>query len=330
MLNTPNRVYFSSHLAGYKCWRELETALKRQNISYELLPYTADIWVRDFMPVQCANRRWVGYTYAPDYLRNQPQYITDWHKVLPPHRLPCNDAQLVLDGGNIIMCDDKVILTHKIFVENPTLTQAEVLQRVQEAFGAKPVIVPWDKTEPYGHADGMVRYLGNHRVLLTNYMDFDSSLREQLLLALRPHFDVCELHYHTTKPHKWNWAYINFLWVDNRLFVPRLNAEEDEQACAQLGEAFGIPRKHIELIDINTLLRLGGGLNCVSWTIYAPLSPLIKDEFSEAMHKEFVIDAETEIKHKLLCVKQCVHNSSRKDLAYWCKVYGISIEQVIG
>lgn len=290
-----NRVFFSKHLTAYQCWKELETALKRQGVKYELLPHTTDIWARDYMPVQCMSNRYVTYEYNPDYLQRQPQYITNWQTVIQRHRLPIHDSQLILDGGNVIVCDEKVILTDKIFVENPTLSANDVLYRLENDFQAEIVIIPWDKAEPYGHADGMVRYVGNNRVLLTNYIDFNPQLRDQLLQKLQPHFDVIELHYDVSKPHKWNWAYINYLLVDGKLFMPRLNAEEDEQAYTQLSVALNIPTKHIELIDIHTILKAGGGLNCISWTIFANRSPLLHDELTSAMHKEFSIDEETEI-----------------------------------
>lgn len=262
-----NRVYFSSHIRAYRCWSELQAALLRQHVSYDLLLHTKDIWARDYMPVQCAYNRYITYNYDPDYLRTQPQYITRWNQAIPSKSIPWYDAGLRLDGGNIIMCDDKVILTDKIFYENPALSHREVLRRLEEAFMVKPVIIPWDKEEPYGHADGMVRYVGNNRVLLTNYSNFDLALRQRLLQALQPHFEVLELHYDVVHPHKWNWAYINYLLVGGSLFIPCLHSDEDEQAFVQLGDVLGILHKHIELIDINTVLRAGGGLNCISWTI---------------------------------------------------------------
>ena len=68
-----------------------------------------------------------------------------------------------------------------------------------------------------------------------------------------------ELHYDTPRPHKWNWAYINYLLTDGKLFLPRLNVPEDEQACAQIGSALGIPREHIELVDTSKQGMIWGG-----------------------------------------------------------------------
>lgn len=270
-----NTVCFSQHLTAYKCWSELSAALARQHVDFALLPNTRDIWMRDFMPVQCAPNRFVSYRYEPDYLFHEPQYITNWKHVIAPASIPYVHAGLVLDGGNVIPCGDKVILTKKVFQENPSLLPMEVIRRLDESFQAETFIIPWDRHEPYGHADGMVRYLGNNRVLITNYCDFDTTLRTRLLYALQPHFEVLELHYNTPKPHKWNWSYINFLLADGKLFLPRLNTPEDEQACEQIGAALSIPRENIELIDISGVLKIGGGLNCISWNnISNPKAPI--------------------------------------------------------
>ena len=165
------------------------------------------------------------------------------------------------------MCGNKVILTEKVFLENPSLLPMQLISRLDKVFQTETVIIPWDRLEPYGHADGMVRYIGNGKVLITNYYDFDKGLRKKLLDALQPHLEVVELHYDTPRPHKWNWAYINYLLTDGKLFLPRLNVPEDEQACAQIGSALGVPREHIELVDITGVLRNGGGLNCISWNV---------------------------------------------------------------
>ena len=262
-----NLVCFSQYLTAYKCWSELSAALARQQVDYALLSNTKDIWMRDYMPVQCSPDHFVAYRYEPDYLRGQSQYITNWKHVIAPARIPYVNSNLILDGGNVIMCGNKVILTEKVFQENPSLLPTQLISRLDRAFQAETIIIPWDRLEPYGHADGMVRYIGHGKVLLTNYCDFDRTLRKKLLDALQPHFEVVELHYDTPRPHKWNWAYINFLLTNGKLFLPKLNALEDEQACTQIGAAFGIPRKHIELVDITGVLKHGGGLNCISWNV---------------------------------------------------------------
>ena len=56
----------------------------------------------------------------------------------------------------------------------------------------------------------------------------------------------------------------------------------------------------------------------------------MKDEFTSAMHEELTIDAETEIKHKVACVRKLLGNHySPADLKKYCALYGLTIQQVL-
>ena len=118
----------------------------------------------------------------------------------------------------------------------------------------------------FGHADGMVRYIGGRQVLLNNYVDFDRNLRERILKALNGHFDVNELHYDTPRPSRYSWAYLNFLQVNGRIFVPGLGIEEDRMAVEQI-QAFYPDHKVVLIPYCLELVRDGGALNCVTWNI---------------------------------------------------------------
>ena len=57
-------------------------------------------------------------------------------------------------------------------------------------------------------------------------------------------------------------------------------------------------------------------------------NPIKKDELTTAMHSEFKIDAETEIKHRAGCVWCLLDgNASRKDIEKWSSKYGVTYEQ---
>lgn len=288
-----SKVYFSSYLKYYACWPELKTALVDLNIEYELLEGTNDIWVRDFMPLVSPEGRYITYTYAPDYLRDKPKYITDGSKLMPDSPLIPRDLGLVLDGGNIIWEGKQVICTDKIFEENGNVD--EVIARMTKTLDYSHLtFLPWDKHEPFGHVDGMVRFVDEETVVMTNYCDFDVEFRQRLLSILGKKFTVRELHYDVDKPHKDNWAYINFLQVDDKFILPRLNAPEDEQALEQIAEIFGVPKNNIRMVDIHTILRMGGGLNCISWNA-APemlpkrlISPNMENAFSEEVLKAVI------------------------------------------
>ena len=56
----------------------------------------------------------------------------------------------------------------------------------------------------------------------------------------------------------------------------------------------------------------------------------MKDEFTSAMHAEFTIDAEIELKHKAACVwKLLGDNYTKYDLIKYCELYGITTEQAL-
>jgi agmatine deiminase len=61
-------------------------------------------------------------------------------------------SNLIIDGGNVVRGKDWVILTDKIFKENPARTRTEILKELEKLFKAKPIIVPADPSDFTGHA----------------------------------------------------------------------------------------------------------------------------------------------------------------------------------
>ena len=261
-----NKVFFSEYLKAYKCWKSIEAALNEQNIQFELLPNTKDIWVRDFMPIQIDESSYVSYVYNPDYLRDNKKYITtDVSSCYDFSGIHLLATDTVIDGGNVIKCDDKVIMTDKIFVENNDKNPDELIEYLERCFRCKVVIIPWDKEERCGHSDGMVRYVDPGHVVINHYCDIDEPLREKMLLALSHHFPkISELKY--GKNARMNsWAHLNFLRVGNILFVPQMGIASDTLALEQLKDIF--QDCSIIPIETNGIVKNGGALNCVSWNI---------------------------------------------------------------
>ena len=148
------------------------------------------------------------------------------------------------------------------------------MDTLEGLFFAELVIIPWDRYEMYGHADGMVRYIDGNRVLLNNYINFDPYLRKRLKDVLSAHFDVLELDYEVARPSKMSWVFLNYLQVKDCIFVPWLPIWENKQAQMQLTEVF--KGYNINMcVPAGDIAFEGGGLNCISWTILAdePESP---------------------------------------------------------
>lgn len=262
------KVFFSQHLTAYSCWTNIKQALEENGIAYGLLPNTKDIWARDYMPAY-SNGHYVSYVYNPDYLQNEKdkQYITDnVEEVFDLSNDSVTKTKLVIDGGNVIMCGDKIIMTDKIFVENSGFSKEDVAAEIERVFSAKLVVIPWDKEEKFGHADGMVRYVSDNHVLINNYKDIDPELRLKILDALSPYFSqISELEYASAQRVN-SWAHINYLQVNNLIFVPQLEIPSDKLAIEQISSIF--PDSTIIPVEVKGIVKKGGALNCVSWNYY--------------------------------------------------------------
>lgn len=61
------------------------------------------------------------------------------------------------------------------------------------SLGAEPLFVPWDANEIYGHTDGVVRFIDEDTVLMTNYAQLDSKMAILSSKSVRSLNTVCLL-----------------------------------------------------------------------------------------------------------------------------------------
>ena len=283
-----NKVYLAKGMTSEKyvdSTGHLLGTLHNHKISWNFLPLTASpfhIWTRDYMPVQVSKKKFLHFNYSPDYLKDAPEYKPDTSSILSALGIHVIDSDIIVDGGNIISCGDKVIMTDKIFRENPHYNHNELIDTLNQLLEAEIVLITEDYYDEYGHADGMVRYMGEGRVLLNNYCDFDKALRKRLLAALSPHFDVTELHYDTYNDR--SWAYINFLQVGYNIFIPLMEDKLGEVAFRQIADAFPQCKCH-SIHRCGSIICEGGALNCSTWNILTDLAE--EEENSHELPKLF-------------------------------------------
>lgn len=270
-----NTVYFSGILKDdpkySRAASSIQDALELLDIHPIYLPKTQDIWARDYMPIQTSDLKFVEFRYDPDYLQG------DWsgrrnYKTYPD--IVCVaigkntiKSELIIDGGNVVKSADCIILTDKIVTENRfSVNKTKLLKKLEETFEVnKVILIPWDKLDDYGHSDGVLRFINSDTLLISqNYLK-DSLLHNQLKKA---GFKLEYLNFTTRWTHKYNWAYINFLQTKDLILLPRLGADEDEQALNQISDFYSdyAERNRIIQVDMNEIIALGGALNCISWT----------------------------------------------------------------
>ncbi len=265
-----NKVYLADGIRHYMpmCWN-LINALEKEGIAFSFLPKTGSekhIWARDYMPIQIEKDKFVRYKYDPDYLWGFEDYIPEYRSIDNELNLDCISTEIILDGGNVIKCGEKVIMTDKVLKENRYRHKKKLINKLENLLQAEIVLIPWDKYDEYGHADGMVRHIEGNRVLMNNYAKFDPLFRDKLISALIPHFKVEEFFYYTPRRSQYSWAYINFLQIGSTILVPGLGIEEDQLAIKKI-QAIYPNHKIIKIDGCQDLVRDGGALNCISWNI---------------------------------------------------------------
>ncbi len=64
-----------------------------------------------------------------------------------------------------------------------------------------------------------------------------------------------------------NWAYLNFLQTKDLILLPKFGIDEDNQAFEQIENFYPDYRGKIAQVDMTGIVRYGGALNCITWTI---------------------------------------------------------------
>ena len=196
-----NIVYISDKLKNRKGTKDFYDNLldlfRELNIHHEIIKDCTDFWVRDFMPIQINDEDFLKYEYSPDYLHINEQYekyITDPTEACKKIGIKYRTTDIVIDGGNVVLCGDKVVMTQKVFTaNNKKVYDADFLNELEKVFGHKVIIIPWEPSaeltenyekngdDVYGHSDGLIKYCGDNRILMSNYRDD----KEEIAIEIR-------------------------------------------------------------------------------------------------------------------------------------------------
>ena len=271
-----NCVYFSSLLPGRypKLWEQLSEVLRNHRIPARLIDGTRDVWARDYCPIQVAPRQFVKFRYCPDYLKDGFKRLVTPGTVCRQFQDlgPCRRSTVILDGGNVVAAKNRIILTEKIYRENPRQERSRLRSKLGELFQIdRCILIPKESGDAIGHSDGVVRFLEEDLVVVNDYSRVDPAYgkrlcgilaKEGLRIEKIPHF-------------REDWEedgipsavgnYVNYLRVGKLIVVPAYKARQDDRACKTL-EAL-CPGETVVPLLCKDLARAGGILNCVTFTV---------------------------------------------------------------
>lgn len=251
--------------------------LDKHNTKYAFLKDTNDIWCRDYMPVQIKSGKFIQFKYDPSYLKRSEELEatrSDVHKVCKSNNIHAQFSDINLDGGNVLICDGRAILSDRIFDENPKYDKDTLLKELSKVLECEIIIIPSlrSKEEDFtGHADGMVRFV-NRDTILGNRMEGEYQYWQKEMKKVLNTYNLTYIDFPCLTdikdpkyPDSAVGVYVNYLEVNNLIVLPVFNREEDKVAVETLHKVF--PDKQVETIDYNEVAYEGGLLNCTTWVV---------------------------------------------------------------
>lgn len=247
--------------------------LQQANIPYGELPHTKDVWAVDYMPIQVSENKFVRFAYNPDYLTSTKKWsrtISDVDAICEAIGIPTVKSDIILDGGNISKWDDRVLMTTKIFTENKSIPELELVEQLKNLLEVNELFfVPVEKGDWLGHVDGMARFISNDTVLINDfskeeqkdYIDFLAALHNSGLKWTTFPFDP----YGNESFDDATGLYLNYLELKDHIVLPIFGKETDEKAIEKSKEIF--PGKEIIAVESNQPAKDTGVINCLTWNI---------------------------------------------------------------
>lgn len=253
-------------------FNRLTAILKKHGVEYRLLKGTKDIWCRDYMPIQTESGKLIQFRYEPSYLKGE-----EWDSIRSNVREVCEKnglnprfSDINLDGGNVLICDGRAIISDRIFAENPNYEKDSLVDELSKLLECEIIIIPAQNGDYTGHADGMVRFV-NRNTILGNSLESEFKYWRDGMQKVIHQYDLkyIDVPFFEQKDRKHPDSaigiYVNYLEVNNLIVMPVFGREEDKQAIDIIQKVF--PDKIIETINYNDVAQEGGLLNCTTWVI---------------------------------------------------------------
>ena len=249
----------------------LTQILEKHHVKYAFLKGTKDIWCRDYMSVQAKSGKLIQFKYDPSYLKGNKEWEesrSDVREVCKANGFEPQFSDINLDGGNVLICDDRAIISNRIFLENPDMNKEKLLNELSNLLECEIIIIPAENDDMTGHADGMVRFVDKNTILGNTMAEEFKYWQDGMQRVIEKYnLKYIDVPFFVPKDSKHPYSavgiYVNYLEVNNLIIMPVFGREEDQKAFDVIQKAF--PDKVIEKIDYTDVAQEGGLLNCTTW-----------------------------------------------------------------
>ncbi|MFW5803635.1 MAG: agmatine deiminase family protein [bacterium] len=271
-----NTVYFSSQTQEEfpQEYQKLTNLIESEGYHVGLIAEADDFYCRDFMPVQVGKNDFVQFVFRPaayfsreDYkFISNPVYIELFNSFTQPRYSP-----IILDGGNIIKSEDKVIITNRVIKDNLYQFKSKnaIFERLEYDLKCKVFLIDEYPEEATGHADGLIRFIDSNTVFINEpnpkFQDWETKFRIDLKDYGLKYIELpCPT---DEKMDTADGLYINYIQVGELIIVPQFGMEKTDGSALETIKRNVSPDFKVKTINANWIAKYGGVLNCSSWGI---------------------------------------------------------------
>jgi len=267
------------------------------SISYHVVEYLEDIWIRDWAPFigidetadKIAFKAIYDPIYGDDFLENDNKAGYELIKLFNYKR---HELNLIWDGGNLTQNGKgSCIITERLRDDNSAMDPSEFYSDLNETGLFDFKFVSEEPEDVTGHVDGMIRFLDEETLLIAAYPDkykenenviseddYEFSYRFMNDMANLFKDDYKIIRVVNAIPSSYEdpvemmpsafGNYVNFLRLGDKVLIPQYGIKEDEAAFKVFADYFGADNVIKISYDVDKLAHLGGVLNCISWVAF--------------------------------------------------------------
>jgi agmatine deiminase len=239
-------------------YKRFDSVLKDCKISFSFLPQTKDVWAVDYMPIQTDLNNFVRFVYNPSYLQTKKylKTISEVDEICRAIGIETFKTDIIIDGGNVTRWTNKLIMTDRVFKDNPTYKRKQLIKELHELLQVDKIyFVPEQPGDFTGHSDGMVRFVDEHTIIINDYKQENEEFYRAFEIAIHnTGLDYITIPYNVYDNKSNNHAngdYINYLQMENIIIIPTFDIKEDELAVRQLETIF--TGQNIQTVESNEI-----------------------------------------------------------------------------